>query len=95
LKNIGELLRDYLTREGMGELDDLVSIKGAWERIVGPEMADRSEPFKLQKGSLYIGVGSHAWAQEIHYRKEGIKRGIQEELGLNIERVIIKKINLR
>jgi predicted nucleic acid-binding Zn ribbon protein len=90
-----ELMEELLCREGMSELSDLLRIKEAWGEIVGPELAARSKPYRLEKKRLSVGAGSHAWAQELHYAVEEVKDKVRNGLGIEIEDVIIKKINLR
>lgn len=88
-------MREFLAGEGMQELEDLLRIKEAWRGLVGEETAARTKPYRLEKGKLYVGVGSHAWAQEVHYRVEDIKTKIKEELAVDIREINVKKINLR
>ena len=62
---------------------------------MGEKTAGRAKPYRLEKGDVHVGVHSHAWAQELHYRVEEIKTGLKKETGLEIGEIIIKKINLR
>lgn len=94
MKDIGEVMGEWLRREGMGELDDLLRAQRIWADIVGEERAGSSRPFRLEEGRLYVGVTSHAWAQELHYKVEEIKGRLAEECGLEIREVVIKKTNL-
>ncbi len=46
--------------------------RGAWSRIVGPRIAERSEPVALESGVLVVRVASHAWASELGFVAEDI-----------------------
>lgn len=95
LKEIKELMGQILDEEGMQALGDVVVLKGAWKDIVGERMAEKTQPYKLGNGTLYVGVQSHGWAQELHYQAENIKQQASALLGLKIERLVIKKINVK
>jgi len=94
-KNTRETMRGLLAQSGLDELGELLRIRECWPGIVGEKIAGETKPYRLEGGKLYIGVWSHAWAQEIHYRIEEIKRAVKEETGTEISGVIIRKINLK
>jgi len=92
---IGEVLQDFLLSEGMEELGDLISIRKVWNETVGEKVAREAIPYRLEGERLFVGVRSHAWAQELHYRKEEIKKALMEVTGVEIEEIVIRKINLK
>ena len=95
MKNIKDLMKEFLGKEGMGDLSDLMRIREAWPNIMRGEKGKKTRPYRMEGNRLYIGVESHAWAQELHYDVEDIKKRIQEGLGIEIREVIIKKVNLK
>ena len=92
---IEEALHDFLVSEGIEELGELMRIREAWKELVGEKAASGSKPYRLEGERLFVGVRSHAWAQELHYRKEEIRNGIREKTGAEIGEIIIKKITLK
>lgn len=92
---IGEVLQDFLSSEGMEDLGELIQIKKAWSELVGEKIAREALPYRLEGERLFIGVRSHAWAQEMHYRKEEIIKSVQEKTGAEIREIVIKKVNLK
>jgi hypothetical protein len=88
-------MSEFLEREGMRDLGELLRIKEAWVRIVGEDKAQASKPYRLEAGRLFIGVSSHAQVQNILFRSEEIKRAIKKEINIDIDSVTAKKINLR
>jgi hypothetical protein len=48
-------------------LDPLVSIHGAWEGIVGREVAQNARPQQLAGGTLIVTTSSSAWSQQLAF----------------------------
>ncbi|MBN2025526.1 MAG: DUF721 domain-containing protein [Actinobacteria bacterium] len=94
-RDIGETLQELLLSEGMEDLRELVRIREVWSELVGEKVAFESKPYRLEGERLYVGVKSHAWVQELHYRKEEIKSAIREKAGVEIGEIIIKILNLK
>ena len=95
VKDIRGIMREFLDREGMHELGDLLLIKEAWPLIVGENDVAKSKPYRLEKGRLGVGVGSHGWVQEMHFRSEEIKSLIKKETGVEVREINFRKINLK
>jgi predicted nucleic acid-binding Zn ribbon protein len=93
MKEIKETMRETLRQEGLDELEELLRIKNEWYNILGKETGERTSPYRLEKGKLYVGVESHAWAQELHFSVEEIKTQLKRVLGIEITDVVIKKVN--
>jgi predicted nucleic acid-binding Zn ribbon protein len=49
-----------------------------WGEIVGEALADKSEPDRYEKGTLWVVASGSAWAQEIRLRKEDIVTRLNE-----------------
>jgi Dna[CI] antecedent DciA-like protein len=56
----------------------------AWEDIVGPEVAARSEPLSLRGGVLRIQTDSAAWASEVRYLAPELLRRTNEAFGSEV-----------
>ncbi|MDD3718231.1 MAG: DUF721 domain-containing protein [Actinomycetota bacterium] len=95
VRDIRDAMREFLRGEGLRDLDDLLHIKERWKDIAGEETASFSRPYRLEAGRLYVGVESHARVQDALFRKEEIRRGIREVLGMEIAEVVVKKVNLK
>ncbi len=79
-------LRDLL--EGAGrdfglgpEAMSASKIWALWLEIVGPAMATHSRPTSLREGTLRIITDSPAWANEVSYLADEIKRRANQALG--------------
>jgi predicted nucleic acid-binding Zn ribbon protein len=95
IRDIGNTMRDFLQGEGLGEIDELIRIRRSWNEIVGEGAASMSRPYRLEAGRLYVGVDSHARVQDMLFRVEEIKGAINDSLDMQIEGIVVKKINLK
>ncbi|OFW59334.1 MAG: hypothetical protein A2V52_08395 [Actinobacteria bacterium RBG_19FT_COMBO_54_7] len=95
MKKIKDLMAQLLEEEGVQELREVLRLKDAWKDIVGERMAEKTFPYKLENGRLFVGAESHAWVQELHYQVENIKTQAREGFGLEIRQVVIKKVNVK
>ena len=95
IREISELMGEVLADEDLQELGELLRVRKEWPGLVGEETAARTRPYRLEGGRLFVGVESHAWAQELHFKKEEIKAGLREVMALEIEEIVAKKINLK
>ena len=57
---------------------------GAWDRVVGPEIAAKSRPVKLEDGELTVEAVSTAWATQLRLLASKIVAQIAAEVGPNI-----------
>lgn len=54
-----------------------------WEKVVGPTVAEQTEPVGLSRGVLYLWVKSSTWMQQMHFLKAQILESIQKKAGVN------------
>ena len=62
------------------------TVFGAWERVVGAEVAQHSRPVKLEDGELTVEAGSTAWATQLRLLAASLLRQIASEVGHNVVR---------
>jgi len=67
--------REFRAGAGMGKL------MSAWEEVVGERLADETVPAKLEKGVLVVAASSGAWAAQVTFLSEEIRRKANELLG--------------
>lgn len=58
----------------------------AWWQAVGPRIAERARPVRLQRGELAIRVASAAWAQELSFLAPTIIERLTK-LGFGVQRL--------
>jgi len=55
-----------------------------WENLVGKEIAQSSQPIKIQDKCLFLAVKSNVWANELNLRKGELIEKINQEAGEKI-----------
>jgi len=63
-----------------------------WENLVGKEIAQASQPTKIQDKCLFLAVKSNVWANELNLRKGELIEKINREAGEKIISNIMFKI---
>lgn len=88
IKNvITKLLKAYRLQ---GKLDE-VTLKSAWERLMGSAIANRTTKIYLSKNTLFVNINSAALKQELNYSRAKIVELVNKEL----EREIVKEVVIR
>ncbi|MFI7213126.1 DUF721 domain-containing protein [Micromonospora maritima] len=62
------------------------TVFGAWEKVVGPEVAQHSRPVKLENGELTVEARSTAWATQLRLLAGSLLKQIAREVGHNVVR---------
>lgn len=62
---LGDLLPVLVSGRGWGERMALGRLRESWAEVVGPLVAQRSEPVKLHRGVLTVRAEGGAWASEL------------------------------
>lgn len=88
-------LKDAITSEEIDKevfesLDLILRLRKSWSSLVGERLAEHAKPYRVFKGKLYIAVDSSVWHQEIVYKKEDLRKRVQEITGQEIEDIRIK-----
>ncbi|HWH01836.1 MAG TPA: DciA family protein, partial [Pilimelia sp.] len=60
------------------------TVFGAWERVVGSDVAKHSRPVKLADGELTVEAESTAWATQLRLLAASLIRRIAAEIGPNV-----------
>jgi predicted nucleic acid-binding Zn ribbon protein len=66
------------------------TVFGAWEKVVGPDIAKHSRPVKLDGGVLTVEAESTAWATQLRLLAATLLRSIAGEVGHNV----VTKLNI-
>lgn len=75
-----DILASVLSKYGLDRKVKEYQFVADWEQIVGSEIARRSRPEKLYKGTLFVKVMGSAWAQELSFHKATIIRRVAKYL---------------
>ena len=73
---LGEALKQYLERSGLGEPVEEAAVVPEWAERVGPAIAAVTTPLRVSRGSLVVAVRSSAWLMELKLMEGEIVRRI-------------------
>lgn len=60
----------------------------SWKDTVGPLLAEKSRPLKIDNGILYVAVSNNSWMQELVLLKSKILKRYREQPQLGINDII-------
>lgn len=85
---MGDALRRYLARKGLGTQLDRASAIADWAAIVGTPIARVTKPEGVSdNGILFVRVQSAAWMQELQLMEPQILEKLRRQ-GKKIERIL-------
>ncbi|MFG2061841.1 DUF721 domain-containing protein [Micromonospora sp. NPDC048871] len=83
---LGAVLNRLVKARGWQQPAAEATVFGAWERVVGPEVAQHSRPVKLENGELTVEARSTAWATQLRLLAGSLLQQIGREIGHNVVR---------
>lgn len=86
--SLGEALEAYMRRAGIKQRLEQASVIPDWPGMVGPQIAEVTRPLAVtQDGTLFVAVGSAAWAQELQMMSPAILAQLGKR-GKKITRIV-------
>jgi predicted nucleic acid-binding Zn ribbon protein len=82
----GAVLARLVKMRGWSQPAAEATVFGAWERVVGAEIASHSRPLKLAEGVLTVEAESTAWAMQLRLLAARLLKQIAGEVGPNVVR---------
>lgn len=82
----GDVLDRLVKARGWQRPAAEATVFGAWERVVGPDVAKHSRPVRLEDGELTVEAESTAWATQLRLLAGSLIRRIAAEVGHNVVR---------
>ncbi|MGC5018824.1 DciA family protein [Micromonospora sp. DT47] len=83
---LGVVLERLMKARGWQQPAAEATVFGAWEKVVGPEIAQHSRPVKLEDGELTVEARSTAWATQLRLLAGSLLKRIAGEVGHNVVR---------
>jgi predicted nucleic acid-binding Zn ribbon protein len=77
----GPAIRQLLAARGWEERVAVGGVFGRWAEIVGPELAEHTEPRTFEDGILVVAADSNAWAAQLRLLSATLVKRLNEELG--------------
>jgi predicted nucleic acid-binding Zn ribbon protein len=81
---LGAVLERLMKARGWQKPAAEATVFGAWEKVVGEDIAKHSRPIKLEGGELTVEAESTAWATQLRLLASGLLRRIAAEVGHNV-----------
>ena len=78
---IGEILRKVLKKRNIPHTATDRRLLDLWTRAVGPQIAARTLPETLKRGTLYVRVSASVWLHQLQFLKEEILGKVNELSG--------------
>lgn len=78
---IGEATRRLLRARGLEATVTLAEVLGAWDEVVGPQVAAHARPTALHAATVTVEVDEPAWATQLQFLSGTILAGLSERLG--------------
>jgi predicted nucleic acid-binding Zn ribbon protein len=80
----GTVLARLIKQRGWQQPAAEGQVFGAWERVVGPDLAAHCRPVKLVDGELTVEAESTAWATQLRLLAGRLLRQIAKQVGPNV-----------
>ncbi|HWP57334.1 MAG TPA: DUF721 domain-containing protein [Candidatus Acidoferrales bacterium] len=88
VERVGQILEKSLKRLELSGRIEEHGIWPIWNDTVGPIVARHAQPERIRNGTLFVGVTSSTWMNELQYVKDIIIDKLNEQLG----REVVKNI---
>ena len=82
----GAVLARLVKARGWQQPAAEATVFGAWERVVGADIAQHSRPVRLEDGELTVEAESTAWATQLRLLAGSLLQQIAREVGHNVVR---------
>ncbi len=80
----GSVLERLMKARGWQKPAAEATVFGAWEKVVGADVAKHSRPVKLENGELTVEAESTAWATQLRMLAASLLKRIAAEVGHNV-----------
>jgi predicted nucleic acid-binding Zn ribbon protein len=87
-KPLNQLIHQFLESVGIGAKIEENSAIVYWDSVVGQEISQRTEPYKIAEGILYVRVKDPVWRNELQF----FKNEIIDKLNSRIGKQLVKEV---
>jgi len=85
---VAEVVAKLISRRGWHERLALGTLRSEWALVVGPHIASRSEPVRLEAGRLLVRAEGGAWATELALMAPALAAAAAARVGGNFVREV-------
>lgn len=88
MQRLGNSLSAVLDPDTIKALSEIASLRRSWPDIVGPMLAERSEPLSIEQDCLIVAADHSVMAQELRLLQSQILRACAKRCGIqNVKRL--------
>jgi len=91
----GSVLTDLIDRLEFRERLREHDVWNVWAEVVGPLLASKADPLRIEDGKLFIRVSNSTWMQELQFLKDELRTRLNHRLGRNVVRDIFLVLGAR
>jgi predicted nucleic acid-binding Zn ribbon protein len=84
---LDRMLRSMRGGAGRAEVG---GVFGRWEDAVGPTVATNVHPVRLEHGTLLVEVEDPAWATQVRFLADEVRRQLLDVTGVAVERIEVR-----
>ncbi len=81
VRQLQSMLKQAIGREEVLRAARAQAVMRDWVKIVGPGLAQRSNPERYERGTIWVAVEGSAWAQELRMIKDVILSRLELQAG--------------
>ncbi len=89
--NLDTTMSQLLRRLKMDAPRDVASVFGAWDDVVGPDIARHIQPVRLDEKVLYVEATDAAWATQFKFLESDVRRRLTERTGTTIAHIQVRQ----
>ena len=91
--SLGSVIDGLMAEQVFSRGMPVASLASRWTDVVGERLAEHTEPLALEAGVLTVGATNGAWAAQVRFIADEVKR--QADLALGPERVRLVTVIVR
>jgi hypothetical protein len=88
IAHAGGVLADLVERLPFRERLREHAVWNVWAEVVGPLLASKAEPVRIEEGKLFVRVADSTWMQEMQFLKDDIRSRLNNRLGAPVVRAL-------
>ena len=88
VESLGNVLQDVLAKQKINVSSGNRKLIDVWKKSVGPQIASRTRPDRVQKGILYVKVANSVWMHQLQF----LKRDIMDKFNKNTHTETVENI---
>ena len=88
MKHIAKSLKESLKKAGLYQGVKNIKVLEIWPKVVGKNIAKKTEANHIKGGTLFVEVSNSTWRQELQFQKKDIIKNLNKEIKEKIVREI-------